>query len=95
VRVSYDPGNPAFARDISAGEGLAWEMIVFGAMAILVGPGSFILGFRRLHARLNLTSARDASGWVGHSGPHSVRGVAAGVVALVAVTILLRGVAQG
>jgi uncharacterized protein DUF3592 len=95
VQVSYDPGNPAFARDISAGEGLAWEMIVFGAMAIIVGSGSFILGFRRLHARLNLTSARDASGWVGHSGLHSVRGIAAGVVALVAVALLLRGVAQG
>jgi uncharacterized protein DUF3592 len=95
VQVSYDPGNPALARDVSAGEGMAWEMIVFGAMAILVGSGSFILGFRRLHARLNLTSARDASGWVGHSDLHSVRGIAAGVVALVAVVLLIRGVAQG
>lgn len=95
MRVSYDPGNPAFARDISAGEGMAWEMIGFGAMAILVGSGSFILGFRRLHAGLNLTSARDSSGWVGQSGLHSVRGIAAGMVALVAVVLLLRGLAQG
>src|SRR5215472_9546306 len=95
VQVSYDPGNPAFARDLSAGEGLAREEIAFGAVAIVVGSVSFILGFRRLHARLNLTSARDESGWVGHSGLHSVRGIAVGVVALVAVVLLLRGVAQG
>jgi hypothetical protein len=63
-------------------------LMVFGALAILVGSASFLLGFRRLHARLNLTSARDESGWVGHSGLHSVRGISAGVVVLVAIVIL-------
>lgn len=95
VQVSYDPGNPAVARDTSAGEGPAWMLMVFGAAAIVLGSVSFILGFRRLHARLNLTSARDESGWAGHSGLRSVRGIAVGVVALVAIVLLLRGVALG
>jgi hypothetical protein len=60
----------------------------FGALAILAGPTSFLLGFRRLHAILNLTSARDDSGWAGHSGLHSVRGISAGVAALAAIVIL-------
>jgi len=88
VQVSYDPGNPAFARDISAGESMAWEMIVFGALAILAGTGSFILGFRRLHTRFNLTSARDASGWVGHNSLHSIRGTWVGVAIITGVVIL-------
>lgn len=92
VQVSYDPSNPAVARDLSAGVGQAWLLIVFGALAILVGSGSFILGFRRLHARFNLTSARDMGGWVGrgwvgHSGLHSVRGVSVGVVIVIAFLI--------
>jgi hypothetical protein len=89
VQVSYDPGNPAFARDMSAGVGEAWALILFGALAILAGTASFLLGFRRLHAMLNLTSARDESGWVGHSGLHSVRGTSAGAVVMVAFIILL------
>jgi hypothetical protein len=88
VQVSYDPGHPALARDISAGVGKAWLLMGFGALAILAGPASFLLGFRRLHAILNLTSARDDSGWVGHSGLHSVRGISAGVAALAAIVIL-------
>jgi Protein of unknown function (DUF3592) len=87
VRVSYDPSNPAFARDMSAGVGEGLILIVFGALAILAGCASFLLGFRRLHALLNLTSARDESGWVGHSGLHSVGGISAGVVVMVAVVI--------
>jgi hypothetical protein len=88
VQVSYDPGNPAVARDISAGAGKAWMLMGFGALAILAGPASFLLGFGRLHAMLNLTSARDDSGWVGHSGLHSVRGISVGVVAMIAIVII-------
>jgi hypothetical protein len=88
VHVSYDPSNPAIARDISAGAGKAWLLIGSGALAILAGSASFLLGFRRLHAILNLTSARDENGWVGHSGMHSVRGISVGVAFMVAVVIL-------
>ena len=88
VQVSYDPGNPASARDLSAGVGKAWMLIGFGALAILAGSVSFLLGFRRLHAILSLTPARDGSGWVGHSGLHSVRGISAGVAVLVVIVIL-------
>jgi Protein of unknown function (DUF3592) len=89
VQVSYDPGNPAVARDMSAGTGNAWILIVLGALAILAGPVSFLLGFRRLHATLNLTSARDdGSGWVGHSGLHSVGGISVGVAVMAAFVIL-------
>lgn len=49
VQVSYDPGNPAAARDVSAGPGKAWLLIGLGALAILAGLASFLhLGFRRL-----------------------------------------------
>jgi hypothetical protein len=88
VQVSYDPGNPAVARDMSAGAGNAWMLIGFGALAILAGAASFLLGFRRFHALLNLTPARDGSGWVGHSGLHSVRGVSAAVAVLAAIVIV-------
>lgn len=88
VQVSYDPSNRAFARDMSAGVGKAWMLMGFGALAILAGSASFLLGFRRLHARLNLTSARDESGWVGHSGLHSVREISAGTAVMVAIVIL-------
>ena len=88
VNVSYDPRDPAQARDISAGVGKAWLLIGLGVLAILAGLASLLLGFRRLHAMLNLTSARDESGWVGHSGLHSVRGVSAGVAVMVAIVIL-------
>ena len=47
VRVSYDPVNPAVARDISAGPGDSWMLIGFGALAILAGAVSFLLGFTR------------------------------------------------
>lgn len=87
VQVSYDPSNPAIARDVSAGEGEAWTEIVLGSLAILFGVVSFLLGFRRLHAMLNLSSARDEGGWVGHSGLHSIRGISAGGVVLVALII--------
>jgi hypothetical protein len=88
VRVSYDPGDPAVARDISAGTGQAWILIAVGAVAILAGLASFLLGFRRLHAMLNLTPARDESGWAGHSGLHSVRGVSVGVVVIIVILVL-------
>ena len=87
VQVSYDPGNPAVARDMSAGVGQAWLQIAAGALLILLGPASFLLGFRRLHARFNLTSARDEGGWVGHSGLHSVRGVSVGIVVMIAIVV--------
>jgi hypothetical protein len=87
VRVSYDPGNPAAARDLSAGAGKAWLLIALGVLAILAGLASFLLGFSRLHALLGLTPARDGDGWVGHSGVHSVRGISAGAAALVAIVI--------
>jgi hypothetical protein len=87
VQVSYDPGNPSDARDISAGVGNAWLLIGLGGLAILAGAASFLLGFRRLHALLNLTPARDESGWVGHSGLHSVRGISVSVVVMVAIVV--------
>jgi len=87
VRVSYDPGNPSYARDLSAGVGKAWMLIGFGALAILAGAASFLLGFRWLHEMLNLTPARDENGWAGHSGLHSVRGVSVSVVAMVAIIV--------
>lgn len=90
VRVSYDPGDPASARDVSAGAGQAWLLIAFGALAILAGLASFLLGFRRLHAMLNLTPARDEGGWAGHSGLHSVRGISAGVAVMVVIVVLQR-----
>jgi Protein of unknown function (DUF3592) len=88
VQVSYDPGHPASARDLSAGAGKAWLLIGFGAVAILAGLASFLLGFSRLHEMLGLTSARDGNGWVGHSGVHSVQGISAGVAVLVAIVIV-------
>jgi hypothetical protein len=88
VQVSYDPGDPAVARDVSAGAGDAWPLIGFGALALLAGLASFLLGFSRFHALLNLTPARDGSGWVGHSGLHSVRGISASVAVLVAIVIV-------
>ncbi len=88
VQVSYDPGNPAAARDLSAGTGNAWMLIGFGTLAILAGAASFLLGFRRFHALLNLAPARGGSGWVGHSGLHSVRGIAVAAAALAAIVIV-------
>jgi hypothetical protein len=88
VRVSYDPGHPASARDMSAGVGQAWLLIGIGVAVILAGLASFLLGFRRLHAKLNLTSARDGSGWVGHSGLHSARGSFVGFAVVAAIVIL-------
>jgi hypothetical protein len=61
VQVSYDPGNPAFAREVSASAGPAWWLIELGALAIFAGLASFLLGFRRLLALLNLTSACDSA----------------------------------
>ncbi len=58
VQVSYDPGNPAIARDMSAGTGSAWRLIGFGTLAILAGAASFLLGFRRFRPLLDLVSAR-------------------------------------
>jgi len=92
VRVSYDPADPAAARDLSAGVGKAGLLIAFGVLAILAGAGSFLLGFSRLHSMLGLTPARGGSGWVGHSGVHSVQGVSAGVAALAALVILQQAV---
>jgi Protein of unknown function (DUF3592) len=88
VQVSYDPNHPALARDISAGVGRALTLMGFGVLAIFAGSASFLLGFRRLHTMLNLTSARDETGWVGHSDVHSVRGISVGVVFMVAIVIL-------
>lgn len=88
VQVSYDPTNPGLARDISAGAGDAFLLMSIGTGAILAGVASFVLGFRRVHAMLNLTSARHGTGWVGQGGLHSVRGVSAGVAVMVALVIL-------
>lgn len=55
VQVSYNPGNPASARDLSAGVGKSWLLIGFGTLAILAGSASFILRFSWLHAVLGLT----------------------------------------
>ena len=88
VQVSYDPNHPAFARDISAGVGKALTLMGFGVLAIFAGSASFLLGFRRLHTMLNLTPARDETGWVGHTSMHSVRGVSVGVAFMVAIVIL-------
>jgi uncharacterized protein DUF3592 len=88
VRVSYDPGHPASARDLSAGVGRAWALIGIGAVVILAGSAYFLLGYRRLHAKLNLTSARDGSGWVGHGGLHSARGSFVGLAVVVAIVIV-------
>ena len=57
VQVSYDPGNPASARDMSAGAGNAWMLIGFGALAILAAAASFLLGFTRFRPLLSLASA--------------------------------------
>ena len=43
---------------------------------------------RRLHAKLGLASARDGSGWVGHSGLHSARGSIIGLAFVVAIVIV-------
>lgn len=55
VQVSYDPGNPASARDLSAGVGKSWLLAGFGALAILAGSASLLLRFSWLHAVLGLT----------------------------------------
>lgn len=88
VQVSYDPRNPASARDMSAGAGNAWLLMGFGTLAILAGLASFFLGFTRFHGLLNLAPARGGSGWVGHSGLHSVRGITVAVAGLVAIVIV-------
>jgi Protein of unknown function (DUF3592) len=49
VHVSYDPSNPAFARDMSAGVGKAWLLMGFGSLAILVGSASFLIFQRVVH----------------------------------------------
>jgi Protein of unknown function (DUF3592) len=46
VRVSYDPRDPAVARDMSAGAGDAWMLIGLGTLAILAGAASFLLRAR-------------------------------------------------
>jgi Protein of unknown function (DUF3592) len=89
VRVSYDPNSPASARDLSAGVSGAWLAIGIGAALILAGAVYFLVGYRRLHTKLNLTSARDGSGWVGHSGVHSIQGSYI-FFAVVAVIIILQ-----
>ena len=88
VQVSYDPGNPASARDMSAGTGNALLLMGFGALAILAGLASFLLGFTRFHGLLNLAPARSGSGWVGHSGLHSVRGISIAAAGLAAIVIV-------
>ena len=62
VQVSYDPRDPAVARDTSAGTGNAWMQIGFGTLAILAGAASFLLRFRRFHTLRNLASARFHGG---------------------------------
>jgi Protein of unknown function (DUF3592) len=52
VRVSYDPANPASARDVSAGAGNSWLLIGIGALAVLAGAVSFLLRFSRFRALL-------------------------------------------
>jgi len=53
VRVSYDPADPAVARDMSAGSGDAWRLIGIGALAVLAAPASLLLRFRRFQAALD------------------------------------------
>ena len=52
VQVSYDPADPASARDVSAGPGDSWLLIGFGALAILAGSVLFLLRFSRFQALL-------------------------------------------
>ena len=54
VRVSYDPGDPAVARDMSAGAGDAWRLVGLGVLAILAGPAAILLRFRRFQALAGL-----------------------------------------
>ena len=63
-------------------------LMALGTLAILAGAASFLLGFTRFHGLLNLTPARDGTGWVGHSGLHSVRGISAAAAALAAILIV-------
>ena len=58
VQVSYDPGNPASARDVSAGGGDSWLLIGFGALATLAGAVFFLLRFSRFQALLMTGSMR-------------------------------------
>jgi hypothetical protein len=58
VQVSYDPGNPAAARDVSAGAGDSWLLIGFGALATLAGAALFFLRFSRFQALLMTGSMR-------------------------------------
>ena len=57
VQVSYDPGNPASARDVSAG-GDSWLLIGFGALATLAGAVFFLLRFSRFQALIMTRSMR-------------------------------------
>jgi hypothetical protein len=66
----------------------AWLEIGIGAALILAGSAYFVFGYRRLHGKLNLTSARDGSGWVGHSGLRSVQGSSIVFAAVAAIIIL-------
>jgi len=88
VVVSYLPSNPAVAHDISASDGQALWLIGAGVFAIVMGLGSFILGYGALHRRMGLNSAREGSGWVGQQSIHSNQGSLFALAILMALTVV-------
>jgi hypothetical protein len=83
VRVSYLPSNPNVAHDVSVSGFQGILLFGFGVFLIVLGLGSFILGFEAVHRRTGLSSAREGTGWVGHKVLHSNQG------AVLAIAIVL------
>lgn len=88
VTVSYSAANPAVAHDISASSTSGVSLIGFGVFAMVLGLGSFVLGFSALHRRTGLSSARQGSGWVGHKYVHSNQGAIVAIAVALALIVV-------
>jgi hypothetical protein len=85
VKISYDPSNPANARDISASKSTAESEIATGILTLIGGLLFVLLSHSRVHRKLRLPSAADRKGWVGQKHIHSKIGLLVCAVVVAAV----------
>jgi hypothetical protein len=88
VTVSYLAADPSVAHDISASANQGVVLIGFGVFSLVLGVGSFVLGFAVLHRSTGLRSARPGGGWVGHKSIHSNQGALVGLAVVLALAVM-------
>jgi hypothetical protein len=75
VKVSYSPTNPSIAHDLSISGTTDIYVLCIGLIMTVAGVASFLIGFRAVHRKVGLPSAREGDGWVGQQHVHSRAGV--------------------